>query len=149
MNTEATLRGLEIFTAGYCCAETVLMTMAERLGIQSPLIPRIASGFCGGIARTGHLCGAVTGGVMALNLASGRDALGESRERNRQLLQAFMSRFETRFGSLDCRELSGYDLTSEEGLEAFYAQDVLEYCRKYPLGSIELVTELLENRGEA
>ena len=36
---------------GLLCAESVLNTVSDEAGIISPLIPRIATGFCGGIAR--------------------------------------------------------------------------------------------------
>lgn len=55
------------------CAESVLLGVAEGLNITSPLIPRMASGFCGGMSRTGGTCGAVSGGIMALGLIFGRD----------------------------------------------------------------------------
>jgi dihydrofolate reductase len=37
----------------------VLLAIAESQGIQPDLIPRIATGFCSGISRTGGMCGAV------------------------------------------------------------------------------------------
>jgi dihydrofolate reductase len=58
---------------GLLCAESVLNTVSDEVGVISPLIPRIATGFCGGIARTCGMCGAVAGGVMALGILYGRD----------------------------------------------------------------------------
>jgi hypothetical protein len=43
----------EHFISGYYCAESVLLAVSEAKGIQSDLIPKIASGFCSGMARTG------------------------------------------------------------------------------------------------
>ena len=34
----------ELFDSGYYCAESVLLTVAEAYGIQSDLIPKIATG---------------------------------------------------------------------------------------------------------
>ena len=61
-------------TGGLLCAETVLNTIAEEAGLQSAIIPKIATGFCSGLARTGGMCGAVSGGIMALGLIYGRDS---------------------------------------------------------------------------
>jgi C_GCAxxG_C_C family probable redox protein len=64
MSEQASQRSIELFTSGYFCAESVLMAIAESQGIQSDLIPKIATGFCSGIARTGSICGAVCGAIM-------------------------------------------------------------------------------------
>ena len=58
----------------------MLLALAEQQGIRSDVIPRIATGFCGGMSRTGNLCGAVSGGVMGLGLALGRHTPQDSRE---------------------------------------------------------------------
>ena len=42
----------------------MLLAVCDHYGIQSPWIPKIATGFCSGVARTGGLCGAYTGAVM-------------------------------------------------------------------------------------
>ena len=55
-------RSEELFRSGLCCAESVLQAVAEGLGIRSELIPKIATGLCGGISRTGNICGAVSAG---------------------------------------------------------------------------------------
>ena len=52
----------------------------KRLGRQSDLIPRIATGFGGGLSRTKSVCGALTGGVLVLSAAFGRDKLGDDRD---------------------------------------------------------------------
>lgn len=52
-----------------CAVKRFLKAVAEKHGVDSPLIPAIASGFGSGMARTEHgLCGAFSGGVMALSL---------------------------------------------------------------------------------
>jgi len=65
-------RAAKLFTEGLCCSESVLQAVAESRGVQSDLIPRIATGLCGGIARTAGLWGAVSGGVPAVSLVTGR-----------------------------------------------------------------------------
>lgn len=48
---------------GLYCAGGVLKTIADQAGIESNLIPAIATGLCSGLARTCGPCGALTGGV--------------------------------------------------------------------------------------
>lgn len=57
---------------GFNCCESVLLGASEFLGVTSELIPKIATGFGGGIGHTGRICGAVTGAVMALGIKYGR-----------------------------------------------------------------------------
>ena len=46
---------------------------------------------------------------------------------SRSLLQAFAQEF----GSVNCRELTGYDLTSPEGLEALQSGELAERCLRF------------------
>ena len=75
-------RSESLFQQGFCCAESVLQAIAESQGIKSDLIPKIATGLCGGIARTGGICGAVSGGVLGINLVPGRSQASQSPEAN-------------------------------------------------------------------
>ena len=104
------------------CAESVLLAVAEGLGVTSPLIPRLATGFCSGISRTCGPCGAFSAGVMALGLALGRDSGRDDLDDTYGPAQEYREFFLTRFGSLSCRELTGFDLGAPEGLLAYRAQ---------------------------
>jgi hypothetical protein len=59
MGEQVPQRSPELFRSGFFCAESVLLAIAESQGIQSDLIPRIATGFYSGISRTDGMCGAV------------------------------------------------------------------------------------------
>lgn len=64
----------ELFRSGtYFCSEAVLQTINEFLG--KPYgedIVKLASGFPIGLGKAGCLCGAVSGGQMALGMVYGR-----------------------------------------------------------------------------
>ena len=94
------------FDAGLYCAESVLSVVAENQDITSDLIPRIATGFCSGLSRTCGTCGALTGGVLGINLAFGRDTAEESVERNYAAVHRFVRQFEREFGSVNCRDVT-------------------------------------------
>ena len=53
----------DYFESGLFCAESVLLAISESMGQKSDLIPKIATGLCGGVSRTCGICGAVSGGV--------------------------------------------------------------------------------------
>jgi len=86
-------RAAELFDNGFGCSGSVLQAVAESHGIQSDLIPRIATGFCGGIARTGNVCGALAGTFMALSLFTGRNLPTDPRDENCKLIQQVVRQF--------------------------------------------------------
>lgn len=117
-----------LFRNGFCCSEAVFLAIAEALNLKSELIPKIATGFCGGIARTSNICGAVTGAVMGISLITGRNSPDESREKNHQLVRDLMSKFEAQFGSLMCSKLIGCRLDTPEGYKEFIDKNLREKC---------------------
>ncbi len=121
----------ELFASGYCCAEAVLMAMAEAQGVQSELIPRIATGFCAGIARRGDICGALSGAIMGINLAFGRNSSHKPRDKDYAAVSELMKQFEQKFSTSDCRDLTGCDLTIPEGQKAFEVNNIKERCNLY------------------
>jgi len=46
-------RSRTYFESGLYCAESVLQAIADECNLSSEYIPRIATGFCGGMALTG------------------------------------------------------------------------------------------------
>lgn len=138
-------RSMEIFKSGFFCAESVLLAISEWRGVKSDLIPRIATGFCGGISRTSGSCGAYTGGVMALNMMFGRDEPGGSRDRNYAAVARFTREFEKHFGSTNCTELLGCDLSTSEGLETFRSRGLeTSFCMKVTGEATAMVARIIE-----
>jgi C_GCAxxG_C_C family probable redox protein len=144
MIDKVSARSGELFYSGLYCAESVLLAIAEGKGIQSPLIPKIATGFCSGLSRTCSLCGAVSGAIMALNLFTGRSSPGESVEDNYAAVRKFLGMFEKKFGSTNCRQLTGCDLGTAEGQEAFKANNLLEQCKRYTEEAARMAMLLIE-----
>jgi len=124
-------RAKQLFRSNLYCAESVLKAVAEEAGLDSPLIPRIASGFCGGVARTGAMCGAVTGGVMALSLMFGRDNPEGSIAEVYRKVQQFQAEFKKQCGSVNCFELTGCDLGTEEGQRTFAERGLHKKCLQF------------------
>ncbi|ATB70856.1 C_GCAxxG_C_C family protein [Sulfurospirillum diekertiae] len=120
MNESVEQKALEHFSNGYVCSEAVLKTIAEKHGIDSPLIPAIASGFGSGLSRSdGGLCGAYSGGVMALSLLQGRTNASDPKDPLYHNVQLFKEHFEKAFGSCECAKLLGFSLSSPDAGEKF------------------------------
>jgi C_GCAxxG_C_C family probable redox protein len=93
--------------------------VCQEFEIESEIVPRIASGFGGGIGNTGAVCGAVAGAVMAIGLKKERGDTMEDWLRISAVVQEFRRRFEAEMETINCRELTGADLTTEEGLQQY------------------------------
>src|SRR4030042_3090377 len=100
------------------------MAVSQELGIKSDLIPRIATPFAGGMARSGEVCGAVVGALMCIGIKHGRDEVGRPEDKAHGLAGDFLRAFREEMGSIECRELTGIDLSTPEGLARFRGADV-------------------------
>ena len=122
-----------------------MLAVCQHLGMDNDLVPRIATAFGGGIGGTGSACGALVGAVMAIGLRHGRDQASERDGRAYALTQEMRRRFEAAMGHVDCRELTGMDLSTREGAQGFYASDVpRRVCMPAVGTAYEVVVELLE-----
>ena len=83
----------------------------------------IASLFAGGIGNTGSVCGAVVGAVMGIGLKIGRTDNMEEMFRTYAMAQEFRRRFEAEMETINCRELTGMDLSTPEGIQQFMESD--------------------------
>lgn len=84
--------------------------MMEQLGEEGEWLPRVASGFGGGIGRTGLVCGAITGAVIAAGSRYGKGTPDSDRDRLYEIAGSLVRSFKERFGSANCRELIEVDL---------------------------------------
>ncbi|MGD0422397.1 MAG: C-GCAxxG-C-C family protein [Candidatus Bathyarchaeia archaeon] len=136
-----------LFNSGYNCAEAVLLATTQDvlLGKVETVIPRVATGFGGGLSRNGDVCGALTGGIMRIGLAVGRNSAEESRDRCYRAVDRFYSAFVKEFGTCKCRELTGLDLKTEEGRAAYQARVHLERCTKIVSWAARFAPQIAES----
>ena len=108
-------------------------------------IPKIASAFGGGIGNSGAVCGAVIGAVMAISLKMERGDSMEEWLRIAAVAQDFRRRFEAKMGAIDCRELLGADLRTEEGMMQLVGSDLPQkVCFPAVGNAYQLVLDLLQ-----
>lgn len=110
------------FRDGYNCAESVLKALARSFADRE-VDSAVATGFGAGVGRSGSLCGALLGGVMAIGLRAGRQRPDdkETMEQVHALVGEFQAAFEREFGSRYCKELTGYNLADPEEREKFHS----------------------------
>ncbi len=125
------------------------MAVCQEFGLEfeNTAIPKIASGFAGGIGNSGAVCGAVAGGVMAIGLKLGRADTMEGMLQNLAVAREFRRRFEAEMGNIGCRELTGLDLTDEEDMAQLQNSDIAEkVCFPAVATAYRLAVELLRER---
>ena len=122
------------------------MAVAEKHNLQSDLIPAIASGFCGGMSRTAGLCGALVGGIMALGILYGRKSSKDSPKKIYALTERLVHDFEKQFGSRNCSDLLGCDISTPAGEAVFEAKKLGKtLCLDLTVKTTDLVMQVLEN----
>lgn len=98
-------------TRGYNCAQIVLCSYAEELGIDEETLFRISEGFGAGMGGMMQTCGAVTAMFMALGLANSSGDLQacDTKPQTMKKVRELAAEFEQKNGSIVCRELKGID----------------------------------------
>jgi C_GCAxxG_C_C family probable redox protein len=127
----------------------VLLAVCQHYEIETDdrIIPRIATGFAGGFGNTGAVCGAVVGAVMGLGLMMDRGDTMEEMLGALGTVGELRRRFEAEMGSIHCHELTGADLTTEEGIARYMGSDTPEkVCFPAVSTAYRLVLELVDER---
>lgn len=101
---EVETRTEELFRSGLHCAEAVLQAVLESQGVgEAEFSPRVATAFGGGVGRSKKsLCGALSGGLMALGYLRGRSGPQESWDEVAATADALRQGFATEYGCTRC-----------------------------------------------
>ena len=110
---------------GYNCAQAVLSGSKEYTGLDEKTALAIAAGFGGGL-RSGEVCGAISGAVMAIGMkfpfTDASDT--EAKAKIAELAKLCVAKAQEEFGCVLCRELKGKKHTCAEIIA--YMSDVVE-----------------------
>ena len=137
-------RAVSYFDEGFNCAQSVLLAVQEYWNEETALEPKVASAFGGGIGRKGSLCGALTGGVIAIGSRHGTNRpISKEREKAYSLASEFYDQFEKECGSVLCEDLIGYDLSNPDELQAARDSDVFgKKCVHFVRKAVQILLEL-------
>ena len=105
---EAEERAFSYFSSGgFHCAESISRTIVELHGGEpDTVVHKVAAGFRGGLGGTHEdVCGALTGGIVAIGYLYGRTEPGRDLQKATELTVAFRKRFLDAFGSTNCEKV--------------------------------------------
>ena len=128
------------------CAQAVLCYALLRMGEDPEWIT--AAGYMGGGGvGMGEICGAMNGTVLSLGM---RDLVLKKRgvkepPSSADELQQILRDFFVQFGSCRCRDLTGWDLTTQQGRDAFHESEVSARCADYVGWACDRLDPLLES----
>jgi C_GCAxxG_C_C family probable redox protein len=135
----------EKFMSNIDCAQVVLESAADEVGLDRDEAYRAAAGFGGGMFQ-GGTCGAVTGAIIALGLKYGHYEPGDAERKGATMAKVveFQQRFKEKHGSVVCRDLLGYDLSKPEDMKTVMEKGLLlDFCPKATKDAIEILEEIL------
>lgn len=141
-----TERALSLFQNGANCSQAVFASFAEDLGVPEEKALMIASGFGGGMGRMSLTCGAVTGAFMALGLKEGFFSCEdkESKEKIYRRIREFGDAFSAIHGSIGCRELLGFDISTPGGYQGARDSGVFRtLCPRFVQSAVDIVEKML------
>jgi C_GCAxxG_C_C family probable redox protein len=119
------------------------------MDINQDCIPRIATGFGGGIGKQGEICGAVSGGIILVGLAAGRMSSEDKHAKETAYRNAsnLISRFKQNFGAFRCTDLLELDIGEPSQLENYRSMNLKEMvCSRAVETSLMIVLELIDPR---
>ena len=135
-----------MFQTGFMCSQSVFAAFAQDAGLSREKALMIASGFGAGMGRMSLTCGAVTGAFMVLGLKEGYSCgdSKESREKIYRLVREFADTFRTMHGSIECRELLGFDISTPEGYQGAADSGIFRtLCPLLVQSAVEITEKML------
>lgn len=139
-----------LHASGSNCAQSVLCAFSGKFNFDFTQAHRLTTCMGAGLGRRQLLCGAVSGGALALGAALGNES-GEdlaTKERCYALVAGYIATLEAEFGCTDCRGLLGVDISTEAGRAEVKARGLgASVCDRIISRSVELVEQAVVAAG--
>lgn len=134
------------FEQHFNCTQSVFAPFAKRMGMDVDLANKIATPFGGGMGHMGQMCGAVSGGLLALGLAKGISVYDEEKkDACYALAEELQLQFIELHGDVTCPGLLGLDIGDPDQLQQARDEDLFHtLCPIFVRDTARLVGELLE-----
>lgn len=104
-----------LFASGFNCAQAVLGAFCCEYGLENETAFKVACGLGSG-ARSGELCGAVSGAVLVIGLKYGT-SVSTGKELCNSKTEEFIKLFKENNKSIVCKDILGCDIATKQGRE--------------------------------
>jgi C_GCAxxG_C_C family probable redox protein len=135
------------FREGFCCTQALLSSYGTQYGLNRETALRVSAAFGGGMSPMGETCGAATGALMVIGLRHGNTIAKDKwpKERTYGRAREFVDRFQSRNGSIVCRQMLGCDISTPEGMNLAEEKELFaSICPKFVRDSAEIIEQILE-----
>lgn len=139
-------KAIKMFNSGFNCSQSVVSAFAEKLNFDEKLALKISTGFGAGMGRLQETCGAVTGAFMALGIYNCNilNDNAEIKKNTYKMIQNFTSEFKLINKTINCRELLGVDLNTDEGQKIIKDQNLHgTVCEKCIKDAVKIVNSFI------
>ena len=133
-----------LHASGSNCAQAVLCAFSETFDFDFVQAHRLTTCMGAGLGRRQLLCGAVSGGALALGAALGNDSGADlaTKELCYSIVADFVAALEVEFSCSDCRGLLGVDISTEAGRAEVQSRGLgTQVCDRIIARSVELVEQ--------
>ncbi|MBU1698862.1 MAG: C-GCAxxG-C-C family protein [Candidatus Eisenbacteria bacterium] len=130
---------------GSCCSG-VLGAFVTELGLEMDTVAGLGRGMAGGIGGLGHICGAVSGAILAIGLkTTNKDNIHDMQAgfETMEKVREFVTRFEEQHSSIICKDLIGCDISSQEKSAVAMKNGAFANCPKYVESAANILDEML------
>ena len=134
------------FKDGYNCAQSVLLAFSDIVGTDKETSLKLSSSFGGGMGRLREVCGAVSSMFMVAGILKGYTTPNndEIKGAHYALIQELAKEFESKCGSIICRDLLGLPEGADSPVpskrtEQYYKERPCENC-------IKIASEIIESK---
>jgi len=125
---------LSCFEEGFSCSQAVFSTYGPQLGLDRERALKIAGTFGGGMGRMGEI-----------KYGNSKAEDNPSKEKAYSLVREFADRFQSRNGTIGCRELLGCELSTPEGRALAREKNLFAtICPKLVQDAAKIIEQILE-----
>ncbi len=96
--------------------------MKDYLKVDSDVVPKLGTAIGAGVSLNGLLCGSISSVMLAIGLKYGRTSSKENPQPTWDLADQYLSEFRAKFGAFNCRELTGLNVKTPDGLKEYFAK---------------------------
>jgi len=118
--------------------------LKDYLDVDSKLIPKIGTGIGAGVSLNGLLCGSISSVAIAIGIEYGRNSPEENPKPVWNMVDKYVAEFKDKFRYVNCRQLTGLNVKTEEGMKEYLAR-VHDYaCVERLKFAVEKAIEILQ-----